>query len=228
MKRSALAYVVALCALASKIAAEPCVSETFELPLPEATSVVSHVSDVPSVLFPAFWQEGILQGFKYKIFASAVGTVRSTDIREDWVISITCDPFETSCVLSTDGEPPQSAVTVSNKIGECLLGTEVADEKVTDATPDIQSPESANVEPSQDTPQTEAAACGSASIDEVNEIAVMQRLLVLAGEDPGPVDGLVGPRTFSAMEPFVAGADQNTSIPDVISLLDARLCANAD
>jgi hypothetical protein len=52
----------------------------------------------------------------------------------------------------------------------------------------------------------------------------MQRLLVMAGEDPGPVDGFLGPKSFAAMEVFVQGANWGTPIPDVIDALDASLC----
>ena len=216
MKPGALAWVAVLCAFGTTTVAEPCVSDTFERPLPEAKSVVSHVSDVPSVQFPAFWQEGILQGFRYKMLASGEGAVRPINPQEDWVVSITCDAFSLTCDYSVEGPAPQAAIAVSNSVGQCLIGAEVAGVETT------------SVEPLQDVSETDETTCGSASINETNEVAVMQRLLTIAGEDPGPVDGLLGQRTFSAMEPFVQGADGNTSILDMIALLDARLCASTD
>ncbi len=228
MKKTALLGPAVLCGFASTAFAEPCVSETFERPLPEATSVVSYISDVPSALFPAFWQEGILEGFRYKILASSEGTVGPIDIREDWAISITCNTADLTCNLSIDGEPPQTAVTVSDRIGQCLLGLEITVEEIIDQTSDSQSAESSIEETLQDISLSEEPICGSASISEINEVAVMQRLLIMAGEDPGPVDGILGPLTFAGMEPFVAGADRNTPIPDVIALLDAQLCAAAN
>ncbi len=216
MKPSALACVAAICTLGTTSVAEPCVSDTFERPFPEATSVVSHVSDVPSVQFPVFWQEGILQGFRYKILASGEGIVRPINPQESWVVSIACDALRLVCDYSIEGPVPQAAIKVSNSVGQCLVGVEHLDAETT------------SLEASQVTPETSRPTCGSASIDEVNQVAAMQRLLVIAGEDPGPVDGLLGARTFSAMEPFVQGADWNTSISDMIALLDSRLCASTD
>lgn len=216
MKPSALVLAVILCVFGTATVAEPCVSGTFERPYPEATSVVSHVSDVPSVQFPAFWQEGILEGFRYKMFASGEGTVRSINRQEGWVVWITCDAFRLACDYSVEGPAPQAAITVSNSIGQCLIGAHDADSEI------------ANLETLQDTPVTVEPACGSASINEANEIAVMQRLLTIAGENPGPIDGLLGARTYSAMAFFAQGENWKTSIPDFIALLDARLCANAD
>jgi hypothetical protein len=223
MKPIASACVATLCASASVAVAEPCVSATFERPLPNATRVVTHVSDVPSAQFPVFWQEGILEGFRFKILASREGTVRPIDNREDWVVSITCHSSDLTCELSMKGAPPQTAVTVANKIGQCLVGAQL-DGETTGPPP----PGASALETLSGTSQTERPTCGSAAIDEVSDIAIMQRLLIMAGEDPGPVDGVLGALTFSAMEAFAAGVDRNTSISDVIALLDARLCANAD
>jgi hypothetical protein len=52
----------------------------------------------------------------------------------------------------------------------------------------------------------------------------MQRLLLMVGSDPGPVDGFLGPRTFAAMDDFVEDSGWNTSTTDVITLLDKLHC----
>lgn len=64
--RSIIPFV--LVAAASPVLGQACVSSTFDRSVPGAQNVVSHISDVPSVQFPAFWQEGTLDMYRYRIF----------------------------------------------------------------------------------------------------------------------------------------------------------------
>ncbi|EET47479.1 hypothetical protein TR2A62_0675 [Thalassobium sp. R2A62] len=67
-------------------------------------------------------------------------------------------------------------------------------------------------------------ACGRALADELTEAATLQRLLKMAGADPGPIDGFLGPKSFAAMDVFVEDAGWGTSISNTIELLDKHLC----
>lgn len=223
MRLFAFICTAALSVAATHTVADPCVGATFDRPLEGAINVTSYVSDVPSARFPAFWQEGILDGFRYKILASADGTLRPADPVQEWTIAISCDVSTLTCTLTNDGTPPPDAVAASNAIGQCLLGVEV-EEIVPEPEPEIAPKDDAPI-----APQTPVAtACGSASVSEATDVATLQRLLAMAGEDPGPADGFLGPKTFAAMEVFVEGANWDTSVPDVIALLDARLCGAAN
>lgn len=246
---------VGLLVYASASVADPCVGATFDRPMDGAIDVVSYVSDVPSSQFPAFWQEGRLGGFGYKMFASSEAQVRSLDPVQDWGISVACDVADKTCAVTQEGSPPPEAIAASNRIGQCLLGEQTTVEpreqleptppqtasQSQEQIPALQADEAA-VEVSVAAPTnqtvvprprpianvTPSATCGSGTLNEATEIATLQRLLVMAGEDPGPVDGFLGPKSFAAMEIFVEGANWDTSIVDVIALLDARLCGSTD
>ncbi|MEP1962630.1 peptidoglycan-binding domain-containing protein [Tateyamaria sp.] len=228
MKYFTYPCVLALSFLGTAAIADPCVSATFDRPLEGATDVVSYVSDVPSAYFPAFWQEGNFDGFKYKMFATAEATVSPMNPNQDWAIELTCDTSEQACASVNTGLPPADAIAVAQDIGQCLLGIE--NETVAPTLPAPPQQDLANI---NETAETQALViqgditCGSASLNEATDVATMQRLLVMAGQDPGPVDGFLGPRTFLAMETFVTGANWGTSIAKVIALLDARLCEGA-
>jgi hypothetical protein len=111
--------------IASPVAAAPCVSKTFDRPLPGAMNVEWHVSDVPSAQFPAFWQNGIINGYDYTLFAPADGLLRSTDAIHDWEITITCNASAQTCEMTRDGDPPPDVESVSRLIGQCLLGNDL-------------------------------------------------------------------------------------------------------
>ncbi|WP_342069015.1 peptidoglycan-binding domain-containing protein [Yoonia algicola] len=213
---------------ASSLVAAPCVSNTFDRPLPGATSVVSHVSDVPSAQFPAFWQDGVVNGYAYTIFASAEGTLRPTDAFQDWEIKITCDVSAQTCEMSRVGIPPEDAEIVSRSIGQCLLGAEVeavAPVPVAAAVP-ATDPINAAVAPETvgTSAKTAKVVCRAASVEETDDVAALQRLLVIAGENPGQVDGVLGPKSISAIEAFSPGSSANRTVPELISLLETYLC----
>lgn len=223
MKLRSVACIAAFCASATATLADPCVTDTFDSPLDGATDVTAYVSDVPSAQFPAFWQEGTLEGYRYRMFASAEATLRPSIAGQDWVISITCNVSAQVCSFVNQGTPPADAAAVSNVIGQCLLGVE-AEKNVPTAPPQVTAELDQTPVAEQSVQVPDPATCGSASVTEATDVATMQRLLVMAGEDPGPVDGFLGPKSFAAMEVFVQGANWGTPIPEVIAALDASLC----
>lgn len=232
----AIATLSTVAASATQAWAAPCVSSTFDVPFPGATDVMSHVTDLPSSIFPAFWQEGRLDGYTYKIFANATGVLRSADADQHWTIEVSCDVSNETCAFSEFGYPPETAARVAERVGECLvfenlvpeapqeLITGVADESNNDLA--VTFPALVVVDPAAETPTSEpSAACGTAITNESTDIATMQRLLVLLGKDPGPVDGFLGPQTFTAMEAFVSNPGWGSPIPELVIVLSELHCS---
>ncbi|MEN8896407.1 MAG: hypothetical protein ABF248_10015 [Yoonia sp.] len=109
-------------------AATPCVSPTFDVPFPDATDVTSRVIDLPSSAFPAFWQEGLLDGYAYQVFANATGRLRGGARDQPWVIEVTCDVSSETCEFTQKGNPPKQATAVAERIGKCLVPTLAIDD----------------------------------------------------------------------------------------------------
>lgn len=239
-KRVLLAVCLCVVQTCAAVAA-PCVSETFDQPFPGATDVQSHVSDVPSSRFPAFWQSGRFDGYSYRLFSNGEGHLKATNATSDWGIDIMCDAASGACDLKSNGTPPEGAVLVANLLGRCLTGADLgvadgvqptdtpnADAAESNATPAAEEAGSTEnpPEPSDD-PAIADNPCGRAVVNETTDIATLQALLVLAGSDPGPADGFLGPQTFKAMDDFIEDSGWDTSIPDMIDLLDGVLCGRA-
>jgi len=99
---------LALAVWTTQAAATPCVSSTFDVPVPGATDVTSYVTDLPSPSFPAFWQEGRLDGYAYRIFANATGMVRGVGQYDEWAIELHCDAGAETCTFTPTGTPPKA------------------------------------------------------------------------------------------------------------------------
>ncbi|MEJ6399117.1 hypothetical protein [Yoonia sp. 208BN28-4] len=232
MNRTVYTAIAFALVSATQAAAAPCVSPTFDVPLPGATDVTSHVTDLPSSAFPAFWQEGRLDGYEYRIFANASGVLQGERDGQPWRIEVSCDANDKTCSQTEIGPAPAPAMQVAERIGQCLVPpppvAEVADEAQNEEQPTPVS----KVEPAA--PQVVAPAeteavveCGIALVNEATEIATMQRLLLLLREDPGPVDGFLGPQTFAAMAPFIDNPGWSTPISDAVTVLSEKHCALA-
>lgn len=220
---------LALVVWATQGSAEPCVSATFDVPVPGATDVILHVTDLPSAKFPAFWQEGRLDGYPYRIFANATGLVRSDGQGQPWAIELQCDAASETCKFTPSGTPPDAATRVAERLGQCLVPAISVPEPTVAAEQGMEPTEGlaqAAADPVfENESEAEARPCGLAVVDEETEIAAMQRLLILLGEDPGPVDGFLGPKSFAAMEAFVDNPGWATSIPDLLTELSEQHCA---
>ena len=218
--RSIIPFV--LVAAASPVLGQACVSSTFDRLVPGAQNVVSHISDVPSVQFPAFWQEGTLDMYRYRIFSNGDGVVTSAERNAEWRIAFSCAKNAESCTYETKGTPPETTDGVSKRLGACLLGRDMASApKPADDSMVLEVPDGlATLEAQGDG----VVACGRALADELTEAATLQRLLKMAGADPGPIDGFLGPKSFAAMDVFVEDAGWGTSISNTIELLDKHLC----
>lgn len=224
----ALSAALALGMWTTQAAATPCVSATFDVPVPGATDVTSYVTDLPSPSFPAFWQKGRLDGYGYRIFADASGVVRGLGQYDEWAVELQCDPVSEACTFTRTGAPPEAAQRVADRLSHCLIPALAP----VDAPTQTRQPPSADIiaeariEPApQPVVEAEPEPCGIALIDEEAAIATLQRLLILLGEDPGPVDGFLGPNTFSAMAPFIDNPNWNTPIPDLLIELSIQHCS---
>lgn len=222
--KAQLFYGSAFLLIAAPALADPCVSATFDLPFPDATGVQSFIVDVPSARFPAFWQMGFIDGYQYRLFSNGEGEITASDPENGWTVEITCETSGQSCDVTAIGAAPAEVLQIADALGQCLLGIEIAQAQTIPEDPIADTPFTppADVVAPRNT-ETEIA-CGVATINEANDVATMQRLLILLGEDPGPVDGFLGPATFKAMDVFVEDSNWETSIIDVISVLDALHC----
>lgn len=77
-------------------------------------------------------------------------------------------------------------------------------------------------------PEPAAPPCGLATIPEGAPGLTLQRLLVEAGADPGPLDGLPGRMTRSALAQVLGDDARTLEIADAITALDAFLCKTGD
>jgi hypothetical protein len=205
----------------------PCTTQAFDRPFPGATDVVSRVVDVPSVRFPGFWQEGTIGAYPYKIFSNGEGQLQSARRHPDWVIGLVCDEV---CEITTQGTPPENAVKIAAVIGECLLGTDITEEDVATAQSLVSVAQAA--QPTAPTPvavpiNPEVSVCTPPVVSEASQAAKFQRLLVIAGQDPGPVDGFLGPLTFQAFESIIDETATAISTADAIKLVEDFICENA-
>jgi hypothetical protein len=204
--------------------AEPCVSATFDRPFPNATGFESFIVDVPSAQFPAFWQTGLIDAYQYRLVSNGEGEIKASDPNQNWVVEIACETAGQSCDMTVNGDAPTEVLQIADTIGQCLVGVEIPQAPT---TPDDPYTDNA-VEPQEDVAATQSTAtetaCGVSVVNEATDVATMQRLLILLGEDPGPVDGFLGPASFKAMGVFVEDPNWDTSITDVISVFDALHC----
>lgn len=199
------AAVMLFCSVGSAVA-EPCVSATFDTPLTGAVDVVTRYADVPSPQFPGLWQEGMLEGYFYTLYANGEGLLQSSRNAPSWEVKVTCTAEAGECSIKADGTPPENAQRLADVIAQCLQGR-----PTTEVAAPAPEPE-------------EKAPCGVATVEAGPEGMVLQRLLVAAGTDPGPVDGFVGNGTRTALAEVLGASSRGLAIPDAIAALDKFMC----
>ena len=207
-----LSLVVGLC-IATSAVAEPCVTTTFDRPVTGATSVVTHQVDVPSTRFPGLWQEGLIGGYFYEIFANGEALLRSSRKEPNWQIDIVCPGNNETCVTMQTGAPPDDSMPIGDLLRQCLQDSNVT--KVA-TTEDYTTP-----------PETSAGTvpCGVATLPQEAEGFTLQRLVLMAGGNPGPIDGLPGELTFEAVVEVLNDGTENLPIANIIDALDAMVCS---
>lgn len=194
--------------------AEPCVTETFDRPVPGATNVVTRHVDVPSPQFPGLWQEGEIEGYFYAIYANGEGSVQPSRTLPEWSITFSCDVITETCTRARQGGlPPAGADRVTDILEQCFFPRKAAQEQSL-RPPGVEEPA---VEPAPPT-------CGAVALPQGEPGITLQRLLVLVGADPGPIDGYPGQRTRDAMVQILGLQSTNMSIVDAINALNTLLC----
>ncbi|MCF2904152.1 hypothetical protein L0666_04055 [Octadecabacter sp. CECT 8868] len=212
---------------ASQGQATPCVGNDFTIPLAGATNVTTHVADVPSPRFPGLWQEGTKDGFDYFLFANGDATLHAGEDSE-WRISFTCDDGSSECTFDTSGSPPEPAMQVAEQLKQCLQNGEITalaaepEEAIIEAETEEESPVS-DTDITPPASQT-AEACGEETIDDDNLTRKLQRMLILAGADPGPVDGIFGDMTNVALVSVLGEPALLLSADDAIGAIQDLIC----
>lgn len=192
--------------------AEPCVTATFDIPLAGAEDVVTKLVDVPSPQFPGLWQEGSINDFFYTLYANGEGILRPTRNSTEWQISIKCELGSETCAIAETGEPSTDGVETAAHLAACLRGIEV---------PAAEEPPAPAIEIVESTPPE---PCGKAAIPRGDVGVTLQRLLVLAGGDPGPIDGYPGELTQTALVSILGEDARALDAAKAVAAMDDYLC----
>lgn len=231
MTRLVASFLLAMSGIVSSAGAETCVSDTFDRPYPGATEVATRHVDVPSSRFPAIWQEGRIDGFYYRVWSHEDAVLQSDRTAPEWAILVTCKAGETQCRRMVEGTAPAGAVRVADELASCLTNPAFAG-RLPEATEDFSAPnveeatQDDTPEPDEtDVPPDDPASCGLADLPEGPPGLTLQRLLVKAGADPGPLDGIAGRKTYRALAEVLG----ETLAPqlreaEAIEALDKALC----
>lgn len=222
------------CIAASAAHAVTCVGSDFTSPFPGASNVTTHLVDVPSPRFPGLWQEGTKDGYFYMLFANG-DAILTAGQNSTWLISYSCDAGLGECAALFEGTPPDGAMQVAEQLKQCLLEGEVSIPVVepeaapVEAAPVEEEPaNSLSEEPVSPAPFEETEACSVETIDDENPTHKLQRMLVLAGADPGAVDGIPGAMTNNALTSVLGEAADQLSTEDAITALQDLVCSDRD
>lgn len=208
MMRTVLA-IIAYTALGSGAAfAEPCVGPAFDVSLPGAQNVATRYADVPSPQFPGLWQEGNIEGYFYTLFANGEAILKSGRRSSEWDVRVLCEAGQEACVIIANGALPADANRLADVLGRCLQGKHLKSSPKPEVT----------IAPKPE------IACGLKQVENGPDGMLLQRLLVVAGVDPGPVDGLVGGGTRKALVEVLGAASNDLDIPAAVAALDRFLC----
>ncbi|WP_376873943.1 hypothetical protein [Albirhodobacter sp. R86504] len=109
-------------------------------------------------------------------------------------------------------------------------------EDATPAAPQQDTPAATAVTPPADQaaapeettpPASPPATCGLVTLPSLSEGETLQRMIQLAGGDPGPIDGFPGARTRDALIQVLGAAGASLTNRDAIVALDDLLCTPA-
>ena len=238
MRQLIQVFVLAACVPIVPAYAATCVGPLFDQAFPEATAVEMRYVDVPSPAFPGLWQEGIVDGYFYQIFANREAIIKERRVDPTWTITISCQ--EGSCMRAVTGFPAHRAQRLSDAFEICLLDGDMtvalAPPKSEESEPTIEmslpptpstkkpAPEIEDIERISDLDVPEKEPCGLAMLADGGAGITLQRLLVLAGGDPGPIDGLPGKLTRGAMIDILGAESAELGTQSAILQLNALLC----
>jgi hypothetical protein len=197
--------------------------------------VVTRRVDVPSPQFPGLWQQGLIGGYFYTLFANGEGLLQSSRETPDWAITFSCDAETGTCNRTqSEGTAPAEASAIVHQLEQCMNGIEVTTEPpapqvAEPPAPTVEEPPAPTVTEPIEPTVVEAAPppCGLKAIPEGAEGLTVQRLVVLAGADPGPLDGYPGKLTQTAIAQLLGPKANGLSLADTIIALDQLLCSGA-
>ncbi len=112
---------------------ETCVGPTFDVPFPGASEVRMRYVDVPAAQFPGSWQEGMIDGQFYQIFANKLAVLQDGPTAPAWSINVNCQV--SPCTITAVGSPPATALPTAISLEQCLVPTEVPVAETTDPVP---------------------------------------------------------------------------------------------
>jgi hypothetical protein len=200
--------------------ANPCISSSFDVPLPGAVDVIVSYADVPSPLFPGVWQEGVINGLPYAIYSNGEGYLKPSLSSEDWHMSFSCG--RDSCTTTLVGSPPKEAVEQLEELTSCVLGKAPARKDIS-GRKSIASYESIN-EPIEEASTEDQENCPLNDDRRDVDGFQLQRLLVEAGSDPGPIDGTVGKLTRKALIEVLGSSAAEMNLGQAINALRKINC----
>ena len=287
--------------IATTASADSCIGPTLDIPFPTASGVKTQRADVPSPRFPGLWQEGIVQGYAYRLFANGDATLEPLPPEDGWRLLMSCDLVIGACYREETGSSPENATYLATALENCFVNPNAVTAQalippqqksaaqpptyaelspkpaatsgtipevpvsedaalqsgalvapLADDTP-VRVPDPVNtngslprllpqnqkealpnpVEQSRQDEEPESAlqttaiptSCGLDILPKgASSTLMLQRMLLEAGVNPGPLDGLVGPRTRNALRQ-VLGNDANYLSPEeAIKALKLVLC----
>lgn len=235
---SAMIWVV-LAGSAPAMAAPMCVGADINIPFPGATDVERRSVDVASARFAGLWQEGSVDGASYRIFSNRIGMVADDLIRPTWRIEVFCDADDGRCRQQAVGTPDLGAEQIADRLALCLSGEEMEVPQVDALEPmsppitEVAAKTSEEPDPSEDEsgetapPLTDTgiASCDAPiPTDENQQVEQIQNLLVEIGLDPGPIDGLIGPMTITALVETLGADTIDLSYGAALAALRAVHC----
>ena len=217
-------------------AAAPCVGPALDRPLPGAQDVRQVSADVPTARFPGLWQQGRVDGLVYRIFGDGTAVLSDDPGAPRWQIRVDC--AEPTCRTAVTGAPDAGADRVAAALGRCLTGQAVTATDLRRTAPAFPTGLPKDV-PDQGRGLPPAAALATAAGQAPRRPALecrpdpalfgdtpahtLQRMLLAAGQDPGPDDGVLGPRSQTALQAAL-GPKASTDVPRAILALQAMRC----
>lgn len=126
--------------LAAPAVAEPCVGLLYDRPFPGAVDVTMNHVDVPAARFPGIWQDGMIDGQFYQVFANRLAVLQAERTAPAWSINVNCQ--QRPCTITVAGNPPATALSTSKRLEQCLVPPEIktAASPVANNVPETKAP----------------------------------------------------------------------------------------
>lgn len=88
---------------------------------PGASDIALGEVDVPTGRFSGPWQAGRLDGYRFRRFPDATGSLGADRQMREWRIDIACDPASGSCEYRVQGTPGDGAQAAAERLGDWLV-----------------------------------------------------------------------------------------------------------